>query len=104
MREGIGHSGFEEAEKAKAKMICNNPYPCDFDRGSVEAVAKRFKPAGSSAARVTHDDSAPYRKKGGDACTYLVEWQRQRSFSAANSFRGRHPLHKLEGMFLSEVV
>lgn len=69
----IGTYGFEKTGPKSVKMVCKNPYPCDFDRGIIEAMAKRFKPAGSVVV-VKHDDSAPCRKKGQEACTYLVTW------------------------------
>ena len=55
-------------------MICKNPYPCDFDKGIIKAVAKKFKPKDSVNIIVEHDESAPCRKKGADSCTYLVSW------------------------------
>jgi hypothetical protein len=74
MKEGIGHYGFEKTGEKQAKMCCENPYPCDFDRGIIEAMAKRFKPASSLFVNVTHDDSAPCRKKGDNSCTYIIKW------------------------------
>jgi hypothetical protein len=74
MREGIGHYGFEKTGDRKARMVCPNPYPCDFDRGIIEAVARKFKPKDSLFVTVEHDDSQPCRKKGADSCTYLVSW------------------------------
>ena len=74
MREGIGHYVYEAAGDRKLKMTGHNPYPCEFDRGIIEAMAKRFKPAGAALVRVKHDDSAPCRKTGADSCTYWVEW------------------------------
>jgi hypothetical protein len=69
----IGHYRFERTGGQAAKLVCNNPYPCPFDRGIVEAMASRFRPAGSTPV-VKHDDSAPCREKGADSCTYLVSW------------------------------
>jgi hypothetical protein len=74
MMEGIGHYHFEKMAETKARMLCDNPYPCDFDRGIIEAMTTKFKPVNSLLVRVTHDNTAPCRKKGADACTYLVEW------------------------------
>lgn len=70
----IGNYGYSADGPKGAKMVCKNPYPCEFDRGIIEAMATRFKPKGSIVVRVKHDDSAPCRKKGADACTYLVSW------------------------------
>jgi hypothetical protein len=54
-------------------MVCANPYPCDFDRGIVEAMAGRFRPQGSVPV-VRHDGAQPCRKTGGESCTYLIRW------------------------------
>ncbi len=74
MKEGIGHYSFEKTGPRSAKMVCNNPYPCDFDRGIIEAAARKFLPADSKVLTVTHDDSQPCRKKGKDSCSYNVSW------------------------------
>jgi hypothetical protein len=69
----IGHYSFAKTGPKGAIMICKNPYPCDFDRGLVEAVANQFKPAGS-IVRIQHDSTKPCRAKQGDSCTYVVSW------------------------------
>jgi hypothetical protein len=69
----IGHYNFEKLGENSARVVCPNPYPCDFDRGIVEAMARKFKPAGRVLV-VDHDEKAPCRKKGGDSCTYNVSW------------------------------
>jgi hypothetical protein len=73
MQEGIGHYQFEKVNPKEAKMTCPNSYPCDFDRGIIEGMAKRFKPVGSFV-QVIHNDSAPCRKKGAESCEYRVKW------------------------------
>ena len=70
----IGYYQFEKTGDKSGKMICNNPYPCDFDRGIVDAVARKFKPQDVALVNVKHDDSQPCRKKGADSCTYLITW------------------------------
>lgn len=70
----IGHYTFALTGERSGKFVCNNPYPCDFDRGIITAVATKFKPAGVAMVNVKHDDSQPCRSKGGDSCTYLVSW------------------------------
>ena len=74
MREGIGHYKFEKTGQREARMICENPYPCHFDRGIIFAVANKFKPRDSAMAKVIHDDSKPCRQKGGRSCTYIIKW------------------------------
>jgi len=72
MLEGIGHYGFEKvADKNKAILECQNPYPCDFDRGIIHTMAMRF----NNWAAVVHDDDKPCRKDGADSCTYVVTWK-----------------------------
>ncbi len=74
MKEGIGHYTYEKIDGKSARMLCKNPYPCDFDRGIIEAMGRRFKPKDSLFLTVAHDDSQPCRKKGSDTCTYHVSW------------------------------
>ena len=73
MTEGIGHYTFTKISDREAKVVCPNPYPCDFDRGIVEGMARKFKPAGSMIT-VAHNDAAPCRKKGAQSCEYGVKW------------------------------
>lgn len=70
----IGRYGYRKTGPRSATMVCENPYPCDFDRGIIEAMAYRFKPAGSMRVTVEHDDTCPCRKLGADSCTYHVKW------------------------------
>ncbi len=70
----IGHYRYEQTGNKSGRMICHNPYPDDFDRGIVDAVARKFKPKDAILVNVIHDDSQPCRKKGDDSCTYLVSW------------------------------
>lgn len=73
MTEGIGHYNFSKVGERNVKMICDNPYPCDFDRGIIEAAAKKFKPD-DAVINIAHDASQTCRSKGGGACTYIVTW------------------------------
>ena len=69
----IGHYNFRTQSPNKGTIECSNPYPCDFDRGIVLAMAKRFAPKGTNV-KVSHDDTKPCRKKGAESCTYEVSW------------------------------
>ena len=69
----IGNYGFEKTGEREAVMVCANPYPCEFDRGIISAMARRFQEKGK-IAQVTHDDSKPCRKHGAESCTYKVTW------------------------------
>ena len=70
----IGHYTFESTGEKSGKVICNNPYPCEFDKGIVESMARKFQPADSIMIMVTHDQSGGCRSNGGETCTYNVTW------------------------------
>lgn len=70
--EGIGHYLYKKIDDGKVKIICNNPYPCDFDMGIIDAMAKKFKYEGSFPKLVHADGSC--RKNGDDHCSYIVSW------------------------------
>ncbi|MBC7172965.1 MAG: hypothetical protein H5U40_11075, partial [Polyangiaceae bacterium] len=70
MLEGIGHYGYEKLGPREIRSVCDNPYPCAFDRGIITTMARRFE----RSARIEHDEHAPCRKRGADSCTYFVRW------------------------------
>lgn len=70
MLEGIGNYGFEKTADREAKMLVNTPYPCDFDRGIITSMARKFE----ATADVKLDESAKNKKDGGDTSTYIVSW------------------------------
>ena len=69
----IGSYRFVPDGPRQARIICDNPYPSDFDRGIITAMATRFKPQGS-AISLEPDLTQPSRKKGGETCTFVVTW------------------------------
>jgi hypothetical protein len=64
---------FNDQEKT-AKVVCDNPYPCDFDRGLITTVSRTFRPTECPRIDVIHDTSSPCRKTGADSCTYIIKW------------------------------
>lgn len=71
MLSGIGNYGYTPVPlERRIISICENPYPCDFDRGIITTLAQRFE----RLARVSHDESAPCRKNGADSCKYIIAW------------------------------
>jgi hypothetical protein len=71
MTEGIGHYAFKGLTgKKSALMVCENPYPSEFDRGILTAMGRRFY----SGLEVRLDTTQPTRMKGADSCTYIIEW------------------------------
>lgn len=69
----IGHYRFESTGLRSGNVHCENPYPCHFDRGLVEAVAERARPAHSLRVRVEHAPGS-CRQRGDGACVYAVSW------------------------------
>jgi hypothetical protein len=70
MREGIGHYRVRTPSARQAVVECEDPYPCDLDRGLIEAMSRRFAPD----AKVTHDPKVRCRKHGSPACHFIVDW------------------------------
>jgi hypothetical protein len=69
--KGIGTYGYEATPgERRITSVCENPYPCDFDRGLVSEIVSKFE----KNARVSHDDGAPCRTKGAASCTYVISW------------------------------
>lgn len=70
----IGNYKFQKVDEKSAKIICNNPYPDEFDKGIITAMARRFKPTTSTNVKINIDETQPIRTKGGDSTTFLVSW------------------------------
>jgi len=71
MLDGIGHYGYTPVPKERRIIsVVENPYPCEFDKGIITALATRFE----KGSRVTHDDAAPCRKNGANSCKYIIVW------------------------------
>lgn len=69
----IGHYRIELVSDRALDVVVNNPYPCNFDYGLIFGLARRYLPEVGDL-KVVHDDDAPCRRTGGDACTYHVTW------------------------------
>jgi len=72
----IGHYELVQfdGKKRQAVMVCNNPYPSEFDRGIITTLLRKFKPEDSFRYDVQLDRTKETRLKGGESCTYLVSW------------------------------
>lgn len=64
---------FDEKNKS-AVMVCNNPYPSEFDRGIITAMVRKFRPKGSFKSDVILDPLKESRTKGGNSSTYKIYW------------------------------
>lgn len=76
MNHRNGYVGFykmvsHDLEEKKIVMQCYNPYPCDFDRGLLISMARKFK----SGIRVVVDESKPTKKKGGNESWYIISYR-----------------------------
>ena len=69
----IGGYHFEPAKDRGGTMICDNPYPCNFDHGLIDALCERFRPKDATWIRVDHDPKG-CRQQGSPACTYHIKW------------------------------
>ncbi len=69
----VGHYRYRVLGLNIGQMTCDNPYPCDFDRGIILALAQHFEPPGS-LVDVRHEEDAPCKKQGANSCVYTVTW------------------------------
>lgn len=70
LTEGIGHYRYVAEGPRRARMVCNNVYPSEFDRGILIGVTRQFR----STAEAVRDETQPTRLQGADSCTYIVTW------------------------------
>jgi hypothetical protein len=68
----IGSYDFEVTGERTGVMTCENPYPCEFDRGLIRAVARRYAPVESFVVVEERGDGC--RREGDDVCVYTVSW------------------------------
>ncbi|MBI5590855.1 MAG: hypothetical protein HY881_10270 [Deltaproteobacteria bacterium] len=68
----IGNYNFQKSPDGSLHFTCNNPYPCEFDRGIIEGIARKFIDE-RHHLMVRHDDAVPCRDRSGDSCTYHIE-------------------------------
>lgn len=69
----IGNYKYEKLGPTSAKITCDNPYPCAFDKGIIQAMSEKFKPEGS-AVIIEHAENQPCKNNGGDSCAYIIKW------------------------------
>lgn len=68
-----GHYTFVKTGEKTGQMHTLNPYPCEFDRGLLDALTRRFEPA-NPYLDIVHHDNAPCKRRGADSCTYTITW------------------------------
>lgn len=70
----IGGYHYEKTGENEGKMMCDNPYPSDFDYGIIYRTVQKFTDLNSSNFIVRVDREQPTRKTGQSSCTYLISW------------------------------
>jgi hypothetical protein len=65
----IGGYYWNATSERSGHMLLDNPYPCAFDVGIIETIARRFE----RVAKVEHQPGS-CRHEGGETCTLRVEW------------------------------
>jgi len=70
----IGNYKYEKTGDKSGRIVCTNPYPDEFDKGIISAMARKFKPAGVFGVNVKIDETQPTRTKVGDSTTNLISW------------------------------
>ena len=73
-KEGIRNYRYKLIDDKKVEMTCDNPYPCDFDRGIIYSMAKRFKPENTYFVKGEHEKELYCREKGDKHCSYIISW------------------------------
>jgi hypothetical protein len=66
----IGHYSFSSTGRREGRMVCDNPYPTEFDRGIIEAMALKFAPY----VDVEIEKGRSSRREGGDSDAYRIYW------------------------------
>lgn len=71
MSEGIGHYHFEKVSDNEFKVTCENPYPCEFDKGLLKGAAEKFR-SPSTKLEFKENVNSGCRNSGHTKCTYHV--------------------------------
>ncbi len=67
----IGNYFYTETGENSVTIISNTPFPCDFDRGIIVAMANKFR--GATRITVEHEPGS-CRKSGQPKCFYRIDW------------------------------
>ncbi|WP_408959794.1 hypothetical protein [Natrinema sp. 74] len=68
--DGIGSYEFRMDGENEGVMTCENPYPCEFDKGLIQGVARKFADNPVDVEEVGDE----CRSDGGQHCEYRVNW------------------------------
>jgi hypothetical protein len=70
----IGHYKYEKTGEKSCLIICDNPYPDEFDKGIITAMCRKFIHNIFSIS-VVIDSHKTNRTQGGESTTYIVTWK-----------------------------
>jgi len=73
MSDGIGNYHYKRFGEKHIEIKCDNPYPCDFDKGIITQMANMFKPDNAYMI-IEHDKTLGCRNHGDESCTYSITW------------------------------
>ncbi|MGM0597528.1 MAG: hypothetical protein ACQES9_10860 [Myxococcota bacterium] len=62
--------GQKSKNELRTEIIAANPYPCPFDWGILQQIAKDY----ASTAKLSHDFTAGCRLDGDHACKYTIDF------------------------------
>jgi hypothetical protein len=65
----IGDYSSQMLAPRRFRVVSRAVYPCQFDQGLLLGLVQKFE----RQARITHDDGS-CRRRGGEACAYLISW------------------------------
>ncbi|RKD93400.1 4-vinyl reductase [Halopiger aswanensis] len=66
----LGSYEFHQEGPNEGRMVCENPYPCEFDKGLIKGVARKF-----ADNPVKVEEVGDHCRSDGDArCEYRVDW------------------------------
>ena len=68
----IGHYHYEKVGDNHARLVCDNPFPSDFDYGIIYAMTRRYAEQGMDFKVVRAE--SPCRHNRDDYCIYEVTW------------------------------
>lgn len=68
----IGNYAFEKTGEGEGKMVCDNPYPCKFDKGICMGIVEKF---GDYTTFLSIDEDEDYcRMDGDEKDVYQLSW------------------------------
>jgi hypothetical protein len=68
----IGHYRAEVIDQSHIRMICDNPYPSDFDYGIIYRTTQKFISPGTQFT--VSRAASPCRLQGDEKCIYDITW------------------------------